>query len=83
MGGFVPLGMTSATVALSSTKGRRRPSDMFSGDTKSSAAFGCSKKIWTAAVSFPSGEPQRPESSLADTRFPEGHFTRSSRIRFT
>jgi hypothetical protein len=35
--------------------GRRRPSDIFSGDTKSSAAFGCSKKIWTAAVSFPSG----------------------------
>ena len=39
------------------------------------------EKIWSAAVSSPSGEPQRPESSLAGTRSSEVHFTRSSRIR--
>jgi hypothetical protein len=44
---------------------------------------GCSRKIWTGAVSSPSGGPQRPESSLAGTRSPEGPFKRSSRIRFT
>jgi hypothetical protein len=48
-----------------------------------SAVSGCSRKIWTGAVSSPSGGPQRPESSLAGTRSPEGPFKRSSRIRFT
>jgi site-specific DNA recombinase len=34
--------------------------------------FGCSRKIWTFAVSFPSGELRGAESIQTGTRYPEG-----------
>jgi DNA invertase Pin-like site-specific DNA recombinase len=75
MGGFVPLGYEVCD--------RRIVIDERQAETvrfifRRYQELGCSKKTWIAAVSFPSGEPQKPESGLADTRSPEGHFMRFS-----
>src|SRR5208282_2084125 len=82
-GGVVPLGYDVCERRIVIDEREAETVRYISGDTWNSAVFGCSKKIWTAAVSFPNGGPQRPVSSLAATRSPEEHFTGSFRILST
>jgi len=83
MGGIVPLGYEVCDRRIVIDEREAETVRYIFRRYWNSAAFDCSRKIWTGAGSFPSGGNQRPESSLAGTRSPAGHFTRSSGIRFT